>query len=55
MGRAVAQVAAVFTARTVVQIPTFKALKEIKVDITSNLVREVSSSSSLDIRATQNS
>ena len=54
MGRAAAQVAAVFMARAV-QIPTFKALKEIKVAIISNLAREVSSSSSLDIRAIQSS
>ena len=37
------------------QIPTFKALKEIKVAIISNLAREVSNNSSLDIRAIQNS
>ena len=54
MGRATAQVAAVFMARVAVQIPTFKALKVIKVVITSNLAREVSNSN-LDIRAIQSS
>ena len=55
MGRVVAHVATVFTAQAAGQIPAFMALKEIKVAITSNLAREVSNSSSLDIRATQSS
>ena len=49
MGRAAIQAAAVFMARVVVQIPTFKALKVIKVVIISNLAKEVCSSN-LDIR-----
>ena len=36
-----------------VLIPTFKALKVIRVVIISNLAREVSSSSNLDIRVIQ--
>ena len=55
MGRAAAQVAAVFMARAAVQIPIFKALKVIKVVIISNLAREVSNSSRVDTRAIQSS
>ena len=56
MGRAAAQAAAVFMARVMevaVLIPTFKALKVIRVVTISNLAREVSSSSNLDIRVIQ--
>ena len=56
MGRAAAQVAAVFMARAAVQIPTFKALKEIKVAIISNLAREFgNNNSNLDTRGIQSS
>ena len=55
MGRAVAQAVAVFMARAVVQIPIFKILKAIKVDITNNLARVVSSSSKVDTRAIHSS
>ena len=55
MSRAVAQVAAVFMARAAVQFPIFKILKVIKVVITSNLAREISSSSRVDIRVIQSS
>jgi len=37
--------AAVFMAQAAVQIPIFKILKAIKVDITNNLARVVSNSS----------
>ena len=55
MGRVAAQVAAVFIAQAVVQIPIFKALRVIKVVIISNLAREVNRSSKADIRVIQNS
>ena len=55
MGRAAAQVAAAFMARAAVQIPIFKTLMVIKVVIISNLAREVSSSSRVDIRVIQSS
>ena len=55
MGRAAAQMAAGFMARAVVQIPIFKTLRVIKVAITSNPAREVSSSSRVDIRVIQSS
>ena len=57
MGRAAAQVAAVFMARAVVQIPSFKILKAIQVVIISNLARVVSSNNSgrEDTRAIQSS
>ena len=45
MGRAAAQVAAAFMARAAVQIPIFRILKVIKVVLTSNLARVISSSS----------
>ena len=44
MGRAAAQVAAAFMARAAVQIPIFRILKVIKVVLTSNLARVISSS-----------
>ena len=44
MGRAATQVAAAFMARAAVQIPTFRILKVIKVVLTSNLARVISSS-----------
>ena len=46
---------AVFMAQVAVLIPTFKALKVIRVVIISNLAREVSSSRNLDIRVIQSS
>ena len=55
MGRAADQVAAAFIARAVVQIPIFKALRVIKVVITSNPAKGVSSSSNPDIRVIQSS
>ena len=55
MGRAAAQVVAVFMARAAVQIPTFKILKVTKVVITNNLARVVSNSSKVDTRAIQSS
>ena len=57
MGRAAAQVAAVFMARVTVQTPICKILKAIKVVITSNLDRVVRSSNSnrVDTRAIQSS
>ena len=57
-GRVAVQEAAYFMARTMevaVLIPTFKALKVIRVVIINNLAREVSSSSNLDIRVIQSS
>ena len=51
MDPAAVQAVAVFMARVAAQIPTFKALKVIRVVIISNLAKEVSSSSNLDIRA----
>ena len=57
MSRAVAQVAAVFMARAAVLIPIFTTLKVIKVVITRNLARVVSSSNSSreDTKAIQSS
>ena len=56
MVRAAAQLAAVFMVRATVQIPIFKALKEIKVVTVSNLAKGVSSSNNnLDTRAIQSS
>ena len=43
MGRAAAQVAAAFMARAAVQIPIFRILKVIKVVLTSNPARVISS------------
>ena len=55
MGRAAAQVAAAFMARAAVQIPIFRILKVIKVVLTSNLARVISSSSRGDTRPIQSS
>ena len=55
MRRAEAQVAAVFMARAAVQIPIFRILKVIKVVLTSNLARVISSSSRGDTRPIQSS
>ena len=53
MGREAAQVTAVFMAQAAVQIPIFKILKAIKVDITNSLAKVVSNSSKVDTRAIQ--
>ena len=55
MGRAAAQVAAVFMARVTVQTPICKILKAMKVDITNNLARVVGNSSKVDTRAIRSS
>ena len=55
MGRAAAQVPAVFMARAAGQIPIFKILKATKVGITNNLARAVNNSSKVDTRAIQSS
>ena len=55
MGRVAAQAAAVFMARVAVQIPIFKILKAIKVDITNNLASVVSNSSKVDTRTIRSS
>ena len=55
MGRAVAQVAAVFMARAAGQILISKIPRATKVDITNNLARAVSNSSKVDTRAMQSS
>ena len=55
MGREAAQATSVFMAQAAVQIPIFKILKAIKVDISSSLARAVSNSSKVDTRAIQSS
>ena len=58
MGRAAAQAAAVFMARVMevaVLIPTFKALKVIRVVIINNLAKEGSNSSNPGIKVMQSS
>ena len=55
IGRAAAQVAAVFMAWAAGQIPISKVPRATKVDITNNLARAVSNSSKVDTRAIQSS
>ena len=55
MGRAAAQVVAVFMARAAGQIPISKVPRATKVDITNNLAKAGSNSSKVDTRAIQSS